>query len=63
MQDSKFVNDQDLNDQLWLQKQLLTILDGTQVTTLPLITHCFVILEAWSLADMDAAIMGFWAQK
>lgn len=63
VQDSKFVNDQDLNDQLWPQKQLFNILDSPQVATLPKITYCFVILEAWSLADMDAATMGFWAQK
>lgn len=49
--------------ELWLQKQLFSILDRTQVATLPKITHCFVILEALSLADMDAVIMGVWAQK
>lgn len=59
VQDSTFVNDQDLNDQRWPQKQLFNILDRPQVAALPHITHCSVILEARSLADMDAAIMGF----
>lgn len=35
VQDSKFVSDHDLNNQLWLQKQLLNMLDCPQVATLP----------------------------
>lgn len=55
-------SDHDVSHQLWLQEQLFDMLGCPQVATLPQITHCFVILEAWSLAGMDAAIMGFWAQ-